>query len=298
MPLDPGRGARSPRAIGRLILVASVLALCACHRSDGGSATGGASQVAARVNGTEITIPQLNSELARLGGSASKDEIPAVLDRLVDQTLLVQRAEAARQDRNPEILQALESARQAVLADAWLRQVTGVAAQPSDQEISAYYSANPQFFSARRAFSYRSIVVTAPPQVVATLKLESAESRALAALEARLRSENIAFVSNVYSKSTEQLPPAVRATFLALPRGGAAAFPFEGGIEFVELLDSHPEPIDEVNANGAIRRFLTEQKRRDLATKEMRSLHESAAIEYLGDFVGHSRRTTPDPPAQ
>jgi EpsD family peptidyl-prolyl cis-trans isomerase len=297
MPLDSGRGARPSQAFGRAVLLTLVLSLCACHRSDGSGATAGASQVAARVNGTEITIPQLNSELARLGGSPSKDEIPGVLDRLVDQTLLVQRAEAARLDRNPEVLQALEAARQAVLADAWLRQVTSVAAQPSDQEISAYHRANPELFSARRAFNYRSVVVTAPPQVVATLKLESGDSRALTAVEARLRSENIAFVSNVYGKTTEQIPPAVRATFLSLPRGGVAAFPFEGGIEFVELLDSHPEPIDELNANGAIRRFLTEQKRRDLATKEMRSLHESAAIEYLGDFAAHSRRNTSDPPS-
>jgi EpsD family peptidyl-prolyl cis-trans isomerase len=297
MPPGLRRKALPSRAIFGLGLIIAALAASGCGRSGETAGSASPSQVAARVNGTEITIPQLNHELARLGASAAKDQIPVVLDRLVDQTLLVQRAEAARLERNPEVLQALESARQAVLADAWLRQVTAVAAEPSDREISAYYSANPQFFSQRRAYGYRSIVVTAPPQVVATLKPETTDSNPLTALESRLRSENITFVSNVYSKTTEQIPPAVRATFLSLPKGGTAAFPFEGGVEFVELLDSRPEPISEANANAPIRRFLADQKRRDLATKEMRSLHESAAIEYLGDFVGHSRRDTPDSPA-
>lgn len=249
------------------------------------------------MNGAEITIAQLNAELARLGGAPSKEEIPAVLDRLVDQTLLVQRAEANRLERNPDVLLLLESARRAVLADAWLRQVAAAGAQPSDQEIATYRRSNPQFFSQRRAFSYRSVVVTGSPQVVATLKLGSDDSRGLAALEAHLRSEDIPFLSNVYAKTTEQIPDAVRSTILSLPAGGAASFPFEGGIEFVELLGSRAEPIGEAAAQVHVRRYLTERKQRDLASRELRSLHESASIEYLGDFTGHSRPPTPDSPA-
>ena len=75
------------------------LGLAGCgHKSEGG-----ATQVVAKVNGDEISIHQVNFQLARLGAldkEKSKLAAKEVLSKLVNQELLKQKAVEAKLDRD------------------------------------------------------------------------------------------------------------------------------------------------------------------------------------------------------
>ena len=122
----------------RLLVIASasVLAVTAlgCSKKDDQKP---ATQVAARVNGDEITVHQINNVLARTP-NIPPEAVPQVkreiLNRLVDQQIARQQA-GEKLDRTPNIVQAIEAMKTDILARAYLEQVAAAQAQVTPEEI-------------------------------------------------------------------------------------------------------------------------------------------------------------------
>src|SRR5580658_8188845 len=95
------RGALSCRRPAALICTLSLVSGCGSHGTPEESAT----QVVARVNGRELTVSQLNRALIETHAS---DTNPAAtqlaLNRLIDQELMVQAAEKAKLDQEPDVV--------------------------------------------------------------------------------------------------------------------------------------------------------------------------------------------------
>src|SRR3974390_2470128 len=95
------------------------------------------SQVAVKVNKDEITVLQLNQQLQRLPAGVPQDQrdeaTRRVIVALIDQQLMAQQAIEHKLDREPDVLSALESARQQLLAQAYVQRVLAAQAKPSDQ---------------------------------------------------------------------------------------------------------------------------------------------------------------------
>src|SRR3979411_809833 len=82
-----------------------------------------AAQLAARVNGTEITVQQL-------AGARPGNQVQA-LDKIIAPERLVQRGPEAPRDPDPEGAQALDSARRQLLAQAYLERAAAARAKSS-----------------------------------------------------------------------------------------------------------------------------------------------------------------------
>ena len=134
------------------ILTLSVLTIAGCSRSDGSKP---ASQIAAKVNGDEITVHQLNDVLGRLGGAgaaAAPERIrTAALERLVDQQLTIQKAKEAKIDRDAAVMAVVESNRRQILSQAYIDRVAATVPPPTAEEIHDYYIKNPELFEIGRA---------------------------------------------------------------------------------------------------------------------------------------------------
>ena len=109
------------RSITKLCLPLLIAALAAGCGGKKDEATGekAATEVAAKVNGTELTTLQVNYALQRIP-NLDKEQAKAaslqVVRNLVDQEVIAQKALADKLDRDPAVVQALDAARRQILA--------------------------------------------------------------------------------------------------------------------------------------------------------------------------------------
>ena len=115
-------------------------ALPACDRASAGRSA----QLAAKVNGAEISVSQLRGA----GNNAQ------ALDRIIDRELLVQQALHAGLERDPAVRDAIDASRRQILAQAWLDKVAAGKTVSRD-EIHAFYAENPALFAERRVYRVR-----------------------------------------------------------------------------------------------------------------------------------------------
>src|SRR5882724_4516486 len=132
---------RSARLAALAVAATATLMLAAC----GAKKEGGATQVAAKVNGDEITVHQINFVLQQqrnLRPDQAEAARHRVLEQLIEQQLAVQNAEKLKLDRDPKTVQALEMARRDILARAYLESVVDRAGKPSADEVKKYFDAH------------------------------------------------------------------------------------------------------------------------------------------------------------
>ncbi|MBY0544936.1 MAG: EpsD family peptidyl-prolyl cis-trans isomerase [Gammaproteobacteria bacterium] len=269
---------------GRVILVVllSSVLLTAC-----GSKKEGGSQVAAKVNGDEISVHQINYAMARLGNIPKGKEDEAgkqILKGLVDQQLLVKRAVDKKLDRNPDVLQAIEASRRQILAQASLEQLVGQLTKPTDAEIHDYYVKSPELFANHRIYKFAEISMASTVQVDRVKQLLSG-TKSMEDFAAKLHNEHIEFKTATAIKGAEELPTALLPKFYKMVKNEVAIIPAGDSLSVLQLQDYKDQPLTEELARAVIGKFLLEQKRKTLLEAEMNKLRDTAKVEYVGAYA-------------
>jgi EpsD family peptidyl-prolyl cis-trans isomerase len=273
-------------SISRLMFACLVAAgiLTGCGRGSSGKAGG---QVVAKVNGDEITIHQVNAELSQMRPGSEDEAKKAgrrIAETLVDQQLLIQKARAAKLDRDPQIVQALERAQRQILAQAYMTRATTGAAPPSKDEVRAYYKAHPEIFEKRRVYHFEELVVDkSAPQKELEAKVKSAKS--MKEVVEWLKSRNITATMSKVVRAAEQIPSEILPKLSGIKPGQAAAIVAPRNIVIVHMVAVEERPLSEAVSAPAIERYLLNTKRDELLQAELKRLRESAAVEYLGEFA-------------
>lgn len=270
-----------------LIAVSAMLALIACGNK-GSDDKKAATQVAARVNNEEISIHQINNVLARAGDikpEQAKQAGRQVLDKLVEQELLVQQAKEKKLDRDPRVMQAIEAAKRELLSRAYIEQETGNAAKPDDAAVKAFYDKNPALFKERRVFNLQELAINANPEQVLAVQEQVKQAKSMDDVVTYLKNQKIQFNANSGVKAAEQLPIEILPKFQNLKDGQAALIPTPAGVTLVYVAASQVRPLDEAAARPFIEQYLTNQKRNEVAAAQIKQLREKAKIEYMGDFA-------------
>lgn len=273
------------RSVVWLSALAVVLSLTACSGEDKKKP---ASQVAAKVNSAEISVHQINAVLSRAGALSAEQVAQAsreVLEQLIDQELLVQKATEKKLDRDPTTMQALEAARRQILSQAYLEQIASSVAKPTPEEIKAYFDKHPELFSERRIYRLQELIVTATAEQSAAVQEQVAKSKSLNELVAWLTANNIKFAGNAATKGAEQLPLELLPRLHQMKDGQVSLFPAPGGLLIVQLVASQIAPLDLAAATPLIEKFTTNQRRSEMAAKEVTQIRAAAKIEYQGNFV-------------
>jgi EpsD family peptidyl-prolyl cis-trans isomerase len=280
--------------------LALVLSLTACGEEDKKKP---ASQVAAKVNKEEISVHQINAVLARAGNLSAEQTALAsreVLEKLIDQELLVQKALEKKLDREPNIMQAIEAGRRQVLSQAYLEQATSSAAKPTAEEVKAYFEKHPELFSERRVYRLQEAAVAVGPDKLPAVQEQIAKSKSLNEVAAWLKANDIKFAANASTKSAEQLPMELLPRLHQMKDGQVALFPNPRGLLIVQLVASQNAPLDLTAATPLIEQFTLNQRRSEMAAKEITQVRSAAKIEYQGSFVkpeGSAAAAAPTAPA-
>lgn len=293
-------GRVGPCRIAALSLVALVLALTGCgdKKKDKDKV---ASQTAAKVNKEEITVHQINFVLQQQRGLAPEQAASAsrqVLERLVDQELAMQKAQEQKLDRDPRVVQQLESARRELIARAYVEKIATGAPKPSPAEVKAYYDTHPALFKERRIYNLQELTIQATPDQLDALQAKLAASKDVAEFVAYLRASNFKFGASQAVRNAEQLPLASLDKFARMKDGQMMFNRAPNGAQVLIVVATRVEPVDEVRAVPAIEQFLLNERKRKVVEEDLKALRAAAKIEYVGEYAkGGSNEVKPPPPA-
>lgn len=242
----------------------------------------------AQVNGTKLTEDQVQTALERipnLDKNRTKEASLQIARSLVEQELLVQKAQQEKLTDDPKVKDMLEAARKQVLAQAYMEKKLGPPALPTPGEISAYYNQHPELFSQRKLYRLQEVAIKAPTSEHEEIRTQLAAAKSLNEFAAWLKTKNYPINATQEIKAAEQLPAPLLAKIQTMPDGQATIVTAPEGLIILVLAGSQLQPVTEAQAKPAIERLVQAQKRQEAAKQELDKLKAAAKIEYLGDYV-------------
>ncbi len=282
--------AREPKASSgvaqALVITAATLAvlLAGCGDKKDKPAT----QIAAKVNKEEISVHQINFVLTQQrnlkpeqADAASKQ----ILERLIDQELAMQKAMEQKLDRDPKVVQQLESARRDIIARAYVEKTGDSAAKPTAEEVKKYYDEKPALFKERRIYSIQELAIQAPPEQIETLRAQLLAAKSITDFVEYLKANNIKFAGNQAVRPAEQLPLNMLEAFAKMKDGQAMLVPSATGAQVIVLAASRVDPVDEARAKPAIEQFLGNDAKRKLIESDMKAMRAASKVEYVGKWA-------------
>jgi EpsD family peptidyl-prolyl cis-trans isomerase len=239
-------------------------------------------QALARVDGSEITVLQLNEELARAGVPASQQQQASkqLLQALIDRQLLENAAAKDKVDRDPKVMQAIERARSLIVAQAYMQKKLGTPQRPSQAEVEEYFKKHPEFFANRKQLDMNELMI-ASRDLTPELRAAADGSKSLEEVAVWLDAHKVNYARSQVSRTTSELPPEVSARLLTLPKGQIFTVNQGDRALLVSIADVKDSPLPLAAAAPQIEQALVNLKNKDVAASELKRLRTAAKIEYL-----------------
>lgn len=262
-----------------LTFAVAALVLSAC----GKEATG---QVAAIVNGEEITLQEINAELGSKPipeGVDKKVIQQAALQRIVERRLLAQAARDDELDKTPDYL-----LRERQLRDALLVQMMGQRAEralkvPGQQEIDQFITDNPLMFANRTILTVDRIQFALPSRPDQIKALENDHS--MDAVAARLRQMGIEFRRDNPQIDAAILGPQRLQQIKALPEGEPFVIPENGVVTVGVITGERAEPVAPENARPMAVQALRNKQLAATIQERLKQSRAAAEISYQPGFA-------------
>lgn len=262
---------------------AVALTLAAC----GKEATG---QVAAVVNGEEISLQELNMEIGGmpLPEGANKDKVrQQILQRIVDRRLLAGAAREEGIDRDPEFLMRKRQLEEALLIQLYGKKTGNSLRLPDDAAVTKYIAENPQAFANRTIYTLDQVQFNVPPKADTLKALESLHS--LGAVIAFLEQNKIPFSRQTNKIDSAQVPPEMLKQILALPPGEPFFVPAAGAVAVSVVVGSQPVTVPSENTRPMATQALRNQELGKILDARLKEAKKKADIKYQTGFAPDSK---------
>lgn len=261
------------------LLLACSCIVAACSQE----ATG---QVAAVVNGDEITLQEINAELGSTNlpeGADKKAAQQAALQRIVERRLLAQAAKDDGLDETPDYLLRRRQLDDALLAQLLSQRAERTAKVPEQAEIDAYIAKNGQLFGQRTIYTIDRIQFPAPSDFKRLSVLEDAHSMTeVAQVLNRLKIE---FQREPAQMDSLQLGPQRSEQVRALPQGEPFVIPENGMVTVGVITGTSVEPLTGENARPVALQIMRSQQTNDALQQRLKTVKTQAKIEYQDGFA-------------
>ena len=258
-------------------LIAVAIAVSGCGNKDKK-----AGQALVSVNGEEITMLQLNSELQRSEVQAAKQEAVGkqLLEALIDRQLMQNAAAKLKLERDPKVMQEIERAKAMIIAQAYMQHRVSIIAKPSTAEVEEYFKLHPEFFEHRKQIDMKDLIIN-------TADLDDAAKAAIDALKtldevaAWFDAHKIKYVRSQLSRASSDLAPELSSKLQALPKG--ELFMINEGTRsvLVSIVGIKDASVTLTVAAPSIEQFLMSKSNKDASDAELKLLRAAAKIEYL-----------------
>lgn len=281
------------------LLTAAVFALSGCGNH--GESGKGATQVVAKVNDSEITVHQLNlavSKLGKLDQSQFKSASEKVLQQLIDLELLKQKSIEDKLDRDPNVLQVLEAAKQQVLAQAYMQKVAAKQSAPTESEITTFFNQHPELFTERNIYLIHEFQIKDGNKHVSEIETGINSAKSAEEVVSWLKQNNYQFNLNASKRAAEQLPLEIAKKLNTLKTSDSLLVNAPDGLTILFLTKSERQPVELDKAKPVIKQFLINAGQQTLIKNEVAALRKDAKIQLMGEFSGtatDSAQTQPSP---
>ena len=274
-------------AVALAALAVAMLAACGQKKDIAPADTAG-SEVIAKVNGDELTASQLSIALQKQRGmrpDAGDGAARQVLDQLIDEQIVVQKAIAAKLDQDPKVVAQIESARRDILARRFLEAAAETASKPSDDAVQKFYDSRAALFAQRKVYTLQRTDIQVPDDRRTEVDAHVQSLKTLAELTDWLKSQKLAFTTKQEQDAAEQLPPVLLDKVAAMKDGQSIVVPSQAGVAALTLISSASAPKTLADARPAIEQFLANQGRREVIMNMQKTIRDGAKVEYQGRFA-------------
>lgn len=266
-------------AISTMCAAAALLA--GCHK---GAPEG---QVAATVNGEEVTLQELNTEIQASNIPPSMDKKVAqqqALQHIIDRKLLLDAARDKKIDKSPEFLAQKQRADELLLAQTYAKQQLAAVPVPTDSDIQKFMTQHPNAFSSREVLQLDQIRFRPNPSDVKKLAVIQAD-HSLDAVAAHLTGLGIKFDRVKAGLDTAQVPTDLVNAIEKLPPGEPFVLPTNGIITVNTVIGHQTVQTDPAQARQGAVGAWRQQQFTKLISDQLKSMRDSAKITYQNGFA-------------
>jgi len=263
----------------KALAAALLLALAGCAPQDPGQRT------VVQVNREAISLQQLQDAVERQPGLSADQRsalAPQVLERLIDQELALQQAEAMKLERDPRIAAQLEAARRELLARAYAQTLAAAASAPSAAEVEQHHAAAPALYAQRQVFTVQELGIEGNAPQIQALQSQVPAGADVGRWIAQAQALGLRVSLAPAVRPVEQWPASLQGALAALADGQSTAVMRPGGLLVVQRVAAQAAPLSLDQARPVIEQQLLAERRQALVQAGMRRLREQAQVTYLG----------------
>jgi EpsD family peptidyl-prolyl cis-trans isomerase len=270
---------------GRYLPMAALLAMGVLAGCGGDKTPSG--QVVASVEGADVTRRDLIAELqaSGAGGNVSPDMMkklqPELAQQVVNRKLLVAQAKKEGIDKTPEYLAAVQRADEMLLAQQLIQRWGSKLDKPSDSDAHAFIAANPQMFGERKIFLVDQVRGSAAGVDAAALT----PLKSNVAVAQLLRTKGHPVERGQAQIDSMALNKAQYDQLLRLPPGEPIVAMNNGVLMSNVIVEARNVPVPEDRQLVAAKEAMAQQGARTMVENQLRSLRQSAKIEYQPGFA-------------
>ncbi|BCM24236.1 hypothetical protein ZMTM_04950 [Methyloradius palustris] len=243
--------------------------------------------MAARVNGAEISIHQVNQFLKNSPGITADNLSAArkqILDKLIDEQLAVEQAGKDNIDRTPDVQMQIEAAKRQIIASAYIKKVTLESVKISDEDTKTYYQEHPALFSDRKIYTLQDIGVQRSDDINSILTDDFIKQKSKQDLEDWLKSHHANFSIESYVRPAEQVPLDMLTKLAKLNAGDVTILDLNDIKHVIFVINTKQAPVAYSDSAALIKTFLFNTKAKPAAIDNLKKLREQSNIQYFGEF--------------
>ncbi|MDI1309677.1 MAG: EpsD family peptidyl-prolyl cis-trans isomerase [Methylotenera sp.] len=278
----------------KLTLIIVFCNLAACGK--GGEKTA-SSQIAAKVNGAEITTHQIDSVMKTAQNVTAENVAEfrkKALDKLIDQQLVIEKANKESLDRTPEVTLEIEAAKKEILARAYLKKMLANSSEINDSEFKKYYNEHVELFSKRRVYTLQDISTQNNPQTLALLNEDVAAQKPMMDIVEGLKAKGVKFSSAAFIRPAEQLPLDILPKMQLLKNGDMFLWQSGESAHVLKLTNIEESPVSFIEATPMIKNYFINTRGKKIVEDKIKKFRQEAKIEYMGAFANQTVANSSD----
>lgn len=238
------------------VLLLACTALVACNKDGGGAPEG---QVAATVDGKEITASEVRMELGEAGTDPqdAAAQQPAALRAVINRKLLAEAAEEKGLDKTPQGAMMLQKARELALIQMLQGTIVGAAPKVGPGQATDYVRDHPELFAQRRVALLEQIQA---PQISAAVVKQMEPIETMDGIVALLEANKVPFRRGNGALDPLQVEPDVYKKVVALGENKVFITPAQGGVQISRITGYKDAPLTGEEAQRAAQAVLSQRQ--------------------------------------